>query len=318
MKSRKFKSSVAVALVAAAGMVSAGELRGRLPSFGTGVEVVQLEVSVTNSRGRALPDLAGSDFTVYEDGVPQQLSLFSRDQVPVSLVLMIDGSDSMKPKLTLAKTAARRFLRCLQQGDAAEVVRFSHVARVAQDFTEDQARLAEAIEAIEADGRTSLYDALYVAFKDLAVQRTPGEWRRLAVVLLSDGHDTSSLLSDDHVIDAARRSGVTVYTIGLPPASTTEVTDASRVEYFLKLLAQESGGRAYFPRELRELDGVYETIAVEMRTRYSLAYVSGNASHDGSWRRLAVHLPGRQDVVIRHRPGYYAGAAEGPKPHKAR
>ena len=161
---------------------------------------------------------------------------------------------------------------------------------------------------MEAAGETSLYEALYVALKDLKQRHQADPTRRRALVVLSDGEDTSSLVSEDQLMELARRAEVAVYAIGLfPPRPPATVGPAPT--HFLTALGRETGGRACFPKGLGELDGVYERIANELRTLYGVGYVSGNTRRDGAWRRIAVETT-RANLIVRHRLGYHAPQAK--------
>ncbi len=280
-----------------------------LPRFGSDVEVVNLSVSVADTGRRYVTDLDRRDFTILEDGVPQELSVFDQQQAPVSVSILIDCSLSMQPNMAMVQGAALRLVRALRPVDSAQIVRFNHRHAVVQDFTSDQALLEAGIRSIQPEGATGLYNAVYLTLRDLARQRN-ADLRRRAVVLLSDGADTTSLLSDDQVLDAARRAEVTVYAVGLGIAnpSPAMATETGRARHFLTALTSETGGQPYFPRALAELDGVYDRIARELSTQYSLGYVSSNASRDGKWRRVVVHS-GRGGLLLRHRAGYFDAAA---------
>ena len=282
-----------------------------LPRFGTDVEVVNLSVSVADTGRQYVTDLGQKDFTILEDGVPQEVSVFDQQQAPVSVSILIDCSLSMQPNMAMVQAAALRLVRALRPADSAQIVRFNHRHMVVQDFTSDQALLEAGIRSIRPEGATGLYNAVYLSLKDLARQRaTTGEMRKRAVVLLSDGADTTSLLSDDQVIDAARRAEVTVYAVGLGIASVANLAaDTGRARHFLTALTAETGGQPFFPRALAELDGVYDRISRELSTQYSLGYVSSNAARDGKWRKVVVHSA-RGGLVLRHRAGYFAGAAK--------
>jgi VWFA-related protein len=274
------------------------------PRFGIDVEVVNLAVSVADSRRKHVTGLERADFTILEDGVPQEVTVFDQQDVPLSVAILIDSSLSMQPRMPVVQAAALRLVSALRPQDAARVVRFNQRHEIVQEFTSDRARLEGAVKSIRPEGATGLYNALYVSLRDLASGAPDGEVRKRALVLLSDGADTTSLLSDDQVLDAARRAGVTVYAVGLGIAAGSPVGDASRARYFLTALASETGGEAFFPKELSELDGVYARIAQELSMQYSLGYVSSNAIRDGKWRRVVVHSA--RGAVVRHRAGYYA------------
>lgn len=289
---------------------SAGQERRALPRFGSDVEVVNLSVSVADTGRRHVTGLGKGDFRILEDGIPQELSVFDQQEAPLSVSILIDSSLSMQPNMAMVQAAALRLVRALRPVDSAQIVRFNHRHCVVQDFTSDQALLEAGIRSIRPEGATGLYNAVYLTLRELARKPSDGDLRRRAVVLLSDGADTTSLLSDDQVIDAARRAEVTVYAVGLgiangeaPPRAET-----GRARHFLTALTRETGGQPFFPRALAELDGVYDRIARELSTQYSLGYISSNAQRDGKWRRVVVHSASG-GLVLRHRAGYFAAAA---------
>jgi VWFA-related protein len=279
----------------------------RPPTFEAGIEVINLNVSVTDPRNRYVTELGEKDFAVFEDGIRQELSLFTHENLPISLVLMVDTSASMDEKLSVAQTAAIRFTKTLRPQDLAQVVQFNDRATTLQDFTANHEALAAAIHKTEASGPTALHNALYIALKDLGKQKKMGELRRRAIVLLSDGEDTASLVSDDQVVELARKTEINIYSISLRPSRPSDRTRLgfSQAAHLLTSLAQETGGQVHFPNSLSELDSVYDRIAEELRTQYNLGYVSSNKRRDGKWRRIVVRIPEREDVQIRHKIGYY-------------
>jgi VWFA-related protein len=283
----------------------------RPPTFGVGIEVINLTITVTDVRARYVTDLRESDFAVFEDGVKQDLSLFTHEDLPISLVLMLDTSASMDEKLPQARTAAMRLVKTLRPQDQAEVMQFNDRATVLQDFTADHALLDAAVNRTVAQGPTALHNALYVALKDLAKRKNVGELRRRAVILLSDGEDTASLVSDEQVMELARKTELAVYAIALRStrASDRAKQSFSQAAHLLTTLARDTGGQVFFPASISELDGVYDKIAEELRTQYSLGYVSANKRRDGKWRRIVVRVPNRDDIQIRHKLGYYAPAS---------
>jgi Ca-activated chloride channel family protein len=221
---------------------------------------------------------------------------------------MVDTSASMEEKLPIAQAAAIRFTKTLRPQDVAQVVQFNDRATTLQSFTNDLGALETAIRKTEASGPTALHNALYVALKDLMKDKKAAELRRRAVVLLSDGEDTASLVTDDQVLELARKSEINIYAISLRPARQQDRTRQafSQAEYLINALTRDTGGRAYFPTSLSELDSVYDRIAEELRTLYSVGYVSSNVRRDGKWRRIVVRVPTREGLTIRHKLGYYA------------
>jgi Ca-activated chloride channel family protein len=282
----------------------------RPPVFGAGIEVINLNVSVTDGRGRYVTDLKKDDFSVFEDGVRQDLSIFSHEDVPISLVLMLDTSASMDEKLSTARAAAIRFVGTLRPQDNAQIMQFNDRTTILQDFVADHPKLEAAISRTEAAGPTALHNALYVALKELEKQKTQGELRRRAIVLLSDGEDTASLVSDEQVLDLARKTEINIYAISLRRHHMTDRNSVrfSQAAHLLTALTQDTGGQVHFPNSLSELDAVYDRIAEELRTQYSLGYVSNNPRRDGKWRRIVVRVPTRDELTVRHKLGYFAAA----------
>ena len=278
------------------------------PTFGTGIEIINLNLSVTDPANNYVIDLDQPDFAVYEDGIRQELSLFTHENLPISMVILVDTSASMEEKVHVAQQAAIRFTRTLRPVDLAQIVQFNDRTTTLQPFTNDPAALEAAILETETSGPTALHNALYISLKDLTKEGNPSQLRRRAVVLLSDGEDTASLVSDDQVMELAKKSEINIYAISLRPNRPQDRTRQafSQAEYLLTALARETGGRVYFPASLGELDAVYDRIAEELRTLYSVGYVSSNPRRDGKWRRIVVRVPDREGIAIRHKLGYYS------------
>lgn len=299
---------LAAAVLAASPLPLGAQARPQAPIFGTGIEVINLSLSVTDAQNNFVTSLGQRDFAVYEDGIRQELSLFTQENLPISLVLMIDVSASMEEKLPTAQAAAIRFTRTLREQDLAQIVQFNDRSTTLQPFTNDLVALETAIRKTQTSGPTALHNALYIALKDLTKDKKAAELRRRAVVLLSDGEDTASLVSDDQVLELARKSEINIYAISLRPrrASDRQRQAFSQAEYLVNALARETGGRAFFPASIGELESVYDRIAEELRTLYSVGYVSSNARRDGKWRRIVVRVPDREGLTVRHKLGYYA------------
>ena len=285
------------------------DARRRVPSFGIDVEVVSLSLAVSDPRGQRVTDVSEQEVAVYEDGVPQQITVFARQRWPITLAVLIDASSSMQNKLPFAQAAALRLLRTLSPEDKALVAQFSQRLTVLQDFTSDQAALAAAVGSIAVNGNTALHTALYVALKELAAQKRDGELARQALVVLTDGEDTASAVTEEQVLELARGAGVNVYAIGIRDAARSETALAEQVpRYFMTALARETGGRALFPTALEELESLYEGIAEELRTLYGVAYASTNSRRDGRFRQIVIRSL-RPSLLLRHRKGYYAPRA---------
>jgi len=300
---------LAAAAAALAFLGGRGEVRAQQPTFGVGIEVINLNVSVTDGRNNYVTDLEQDDFSIFEDGVKQRVTLFTHEDLPISLVLMLDTSASMDEKIETAQQAAIRFVGTLKDTDRAQIVQFNDRATVLQDFSADKSELEAAILRTETSGPTALHNALYIALKDLEKQEAAeGELRRRAIVMITDGEDTSSLVSDEQVLELARKSEINIYAISLRPSrvQARERLSFSQAAHLLTALSRETGGRVYFPTSISELEAVYDRIAEELRTQYSIGYVSANTRRDGKWRRIVVRTPERDDLQIRHKLGYYA------------
>jgi Ca-activated chloride channel family protein len=308
MKTRLLLTLLPLLALGASAPPARAQARAQTPTFGAGIEIINLSLSVTDAQNNFVTDLGQRDFAVFEDGIRQDLSLFTHENLPISMVLMVDTSASMEEKLAVAQAAAIRFTKTLRPQDLAQVVQFNDRATTLQPFTNDLAALEAAIRKTEASSSTALHNALYVALKDLMKDKKAAELRRRAVVLLSDGEDTSSLVSDDQVLELARKSEINIYAISLRPNRPQDRARQafSQAEYLINALTRDTGGRAFTPTSLSELDSVYDRIAEELRTLYSVGYVSSNLRRDGKWRRIVVRVPGREGLTIRHKLGYYA------------
>ena len=280
------------------------------PKLRSGIELVSLSVSVTDPAGKYVTELNQEDFEVFEDGAKQTISFFSRKQQPIALAVLLDTSNIMEEKLTTAQEAAVGFAKRLQSDDVAEVIDFSSQVRILQGFTNDALALEKAIRSTNADGSTALYNAIYISLKELGKihARTEDEIRRQAIVVLSDGDDTSSLLPYEEVLDLAKRSETAIYTIGLREQRDGGRPNFKEAEYVLKQLAQETGGRSFFPTSVHELPKIYEQISQELSTLYSVAYSSKNPLRNGAWRRIVVRVA-KPGLIARTRQGYFGPTA---------
>lgn len=277
------------------------------PSFQAGIEIVSMNVTVTDSTGRYVTDLARERFSVFEDGTKQEIAFFNRTNQPIALSLLIDTSASMEDRMATAQEAAIGFARRLRPQDLGELIDFDRQVRVVQGFTNDPAALESAIRRSTAGGSTSLYNAIYISLKELKKGRakTEQDVRRQAIVVFSDGEDTSSLVSYEQVLDLAKRSETVIYSIGLRSDSEIGSKRFKEADYVLRQLAQETGGRAFFPARIEDLAGTYAQIADELASQYMLGYVSTNTRRDGAWRSLALRVD-REGVTARSKRGYFA------------
>jgi Ca-activated chloride channel homolog len=277
------------------------------PAFRAGVDVVSLNVTVTGPSNGYITDLDATDFSVFEDGIRQEVSFFNRGRQPIALSLLLDSSASMEQQLPTLQSAATEFIRRLTVRDLGQIIDFDSRVDIRQVFTSNQTELAAAIQRMSAGGSTSLYNAVYIALRELAKIRAVKEEdiRRQALVLFSDGEDTSSLVSFDEVLNLAKRSETAIYAIALRGPEPQQTKGFREAEFVMRTLALETGGRSFFPAKIGDLAGVYSQIADELASQYTLGYSSTNPKRDGAWRRLTVRVS-RPTLTARAKTGYYA------------
>ena len=265
------------------------------------VEAVDLGVAVTDDRGRFIPDLLASDFEVLEDGVPQRITFFAAEAAPVTILILLDASQSMRARLDHVKEAAATFVDRLWEGDRAMIGEFNDRVRFSGEFTDDRRRLTSSIMALRPIGPTALYDASILALERLHF----ADAERRALLVFTDGDDTRDMgfgseANAGDVIEASRLTDAVVYAIGF-------VGRGGRVNRgFLRRLAEETGGRALFPDRTGDLIGSFSRIEADIHAQYRLAYVPTNAERTGEWRRIEVRIRDRPELTARTRNGYYA------------
>jgi len=283
-------------------------------TFKSGVDVVALSVTVLDPQARLLANLGREQFAVFEDGVRQDIAYFETSEVPLDLALLIDSSVSMEPRMAFVQQAAAGFVDALRPNDRAAVFSFNNYVRPLQAFTTDRDAVRQAIRTTTAAGGTALYNAVYVGIK--AFDKIPGDGqvRRRAIVVLTDGEDTASVLTFDDLMAEAKRAGVTIYTIGLhadPPAvyAAQEARGYfSTADFALKQLAAETGAKAFFPTAARSLGEAYAEIGRELASQYAIGYVSRNPMRNGAFRRVVVRVSDAPGARPRTRTGYLAAA----------
>ena len=299
-------------------MVAALALSGTLAvqaqetRFRSGVDLVALNVVATDGQGKLISGLSRDDFAIFEDGAEQEITFFAATAVPIDLAVLLDTSGSMADKITTVQAAAIGFISATGEHDRVTVVDIKDNVKVVHPLNGDIAGARAAIQATTTRGNTSLYNGLYLTLKELMKQRkSDGEVRRQAIVVLSDGEDTSSLVTYDDVNELAKESGVAIYTITLRSALARntfarQAATNSQAEFSMKELAMVTGARAFFPTAITELAGVYGVIAEELASQYSLGYSSSNPGRDGVYRRVDVRIA-RPGIRARTRTGYLAG-----------
>lgn len=257
--------------------------------------LVQVYATVTGARDKAIDDLTRDDFLVLENGEPQEIVHFAHEQTPLSIILLVDSSESMMGRIDEARRGLADFIGSVRPIDQVMLVEFDHEARTLSAFTSDKGKLKKALETLRPDGSTALYDALALSIDQLAA-RAHGR----VVVLLSDGMDASftggSEKTFEQVLRQAHEADTRLFTIGLG-------VSVDRAE--LERLAAETGGEAYFSMQPGELSGVYREIGRELHNQYLLSYQPKDFVADGKWRNIEVRVR-RSGLAVIARKGYYA------------
>jgi Ca-activated chloride channel homolog len=284
--------------------VSSGAARqGDPPAFKAGSsDLVVVPVTVTDKHGRLIPDLQRDSFVVYDNDRRQEIAFFTHEDTPVSVALVIDGSGSMRPKVGEVIAATLAFARESHPEDELLVIEFNEQVRDALGgrrlSASDAGDLETALRSLHPEGQTALYNALLDGLDHLE----QASRARRVMVLISDGGDNASTASFDEVLARAKRSDVTIYTIGLFDEGSRDTNPG-----ILKRLAEATGGERFLPRSPGYLLQACQQIAREIRTSYTLGYVP--TARDGAYHRLRVMLGDKGNGTVRTRPGYFAASA---------
>jgi VWFA-related protein len=270
-----------------------------------GVDLVNVSFSVHDRKGRMVPTLSREDFAVEENGRRQEISRFSREsELPLTLAILLDTSPSVRPVFEEEIETAAGFVESIiRPRDLALVIAFDRHVTLAQDFTQSTRQLMSAITELRLGGSgTSLYDAVYLA----AAEKLSKEVGRKAVILISDGEDTTSEVDLSRSLIATHRSDAVIYSIFNAPS-----TGRSGSLKTLRKLSEETGGKVYEVDEAGQFQDVFDQIALELRSQYTLAYHSNNPERDGKFRRIKI-LPKDSSLTVRARTGYYAARETDP------
>jgi Ca-activated chloride channel family protein len=276
-----------------------------------GTELVMLDVSVVDRANRPIYDIGKERFSVLEDGVPQQIDFFSKELAPVSLGLAIDTSGSMRSKLESVIQAVTNLVQGNRPQDETAVIQFKDTVELIEEFTADTGDVKDALDGLISNGQTSLLDAIILAGD--YVQKE-GRHRRKALIIVTDGLERGSFYSFDDLVDHAREQDVRLYLIGFTQDLDSQKglfkkSTKTKAEQLLNKIATETGGRSFFPKDISELSGITEQIALDLRTVYAIGYYPTNQKRDGTYRKVDVRVAnpdGRSDekLVARTRAGY--------------
>ena len=265
---------------------------------------VNMLFTVTDKKGRFITDLTKDDFEVTESKRPQVIQEFTAEtDLPLRIAILVDTSSSIRDRFKFEQEAAVEFLNSVvtRGVDKAMVVSFDTSAALVADLVDDPAQLDHAIRSLRAGGGTSLYDAIYFACRDKLSQDQPRHKFRRAVVVVSDGEDNQSRFTRDQALEMAQKADAVIYAISTNISRTD--TDGDKV---LRYLTEETGGRAFFPFKVEDLEQSFENIANELRHQYNIFYRPEPLKTDGLYHTVDLRVKGRKELVVRARKGYYA------------
>jgi len=284
-------------------------------------DMVLLDVTVVDQNNTPVMDLKKEDFSVYEDKIKQTVESVSREEVPVSFGMVIDTSGSMKTKLETVSDAAVSLVRQMRIDDEAFIASFKAEPELKQDFTSDRRELEDAIGDLYTGGGTALLDAI-IATADYAHEK--GKRRRKALVIFSDGLEKNSSVKEKEVMEAIKEHEVQVYLVGFIDEEMENKglfgkSPAKMAKDLLTMIADDSGGHAYFPKDISEIPAVAAQISKDLRTQYVVSYYPSNEKRDGTFRtvQVSVNSQGARKLIARTRRGYYARNEKGQLPTAA-
>jgi VWFA-related protein len=301
------------------------ELESRIPqeaaapekgyTIGVSVDMVVMYTSVFNKQGHFVAGLKKDNFKLYEDGIQQTLASFSQEDVPVNMGILLDLSGSMRSRIDQVNRAALAFIRASNPRDQVFLIGFNDEVELLQDYTSDIDEITDALENTVVTGGTALYDAIYLGIQKAQTGSRP----KKAIVVISDGEDRDSYYKLDELLAKVQEADVQVFSVGLLGEVPEKglfgrwsKTGPEKARDALQKIAEETGGKAFFPSKLTDIHTIVTEIATDLRSQYSLAYLSSNAARDGSFRRVKIELSGQETASIsaRYRRGYYAPKSE--------
>lgn len=300
--------AVCFALLAGAPPFAGGQnlaIDQRDPVFRADTREVVLHVTVLDKNDQLVTNLSREDFLVSEDNETKQIKYFRREDVPVSVGILVDNSGSMRDKRRQVNTAAVEFVKASNPEDEVFIVNFNDEAYLDMDFTNDIDRMQDALQRIDSRGGTALYDAIDVS---LAHLRKKAKHDKRILLIISDGEDNASQGTDLETLVRSLQeqdSQTAIYAIGL--LSEEEKRSAKRAERSLRHMARASGGPAYFPDSADEVGELTQQIALDIRNQYTIAYSPAEDKPPG-FRRIQIEMADRKNrkLSVRHRPGYFA------------
>ena len=279
------------------------------PTLKVDVDLVLVNATVTDPQNRYVTGLEKEHFQIWEDKLEQKIEYFSAEDVPISLGVIFDVSGSMKDKISTARDAAVTFLKTGNPEDEYFLVEFANRPEVAEDFTTDVTRLQNRLIFTPAKGMTAMYDSVYLGLEKLKEGNNP----KKALLLITDGEDNRSRYTFSNVKDFVKEQDVQIYGIGIVDDFNSQLGSGHTGRAMVEELYDLTGGRAFFPDSVYDLEDICTKIAVELKNQYVIGYSSTNAAKDGKWRKLRLKInppKGLPHLNVRSKSGYYAPLAD--------
>jgi VWFA-related protein len=274
--------------------------------FSAETRLVQLPVTVSDKSGRLVTNLPQSSFQVYENGVQQTIKLFKREDVPISLGLVIDNSGSMREKRAGVESAALTLVKDSNKQDEVFVVNFNDEAYLDADFTNDISLMEQGLTKIDSRGGTAMRDAIRMSVDHL---KEKGKRDKKVILVVTDGNDNASNMGLEALVRLAQQDDVLIYAIGL--LTDEEKREANKAKRALNLLVDSTGGSVYYPKEVSEVEKIAHQVAYDIRNQYTIGYTPSNLALDGTFRAVKVTVKASGNPVARTRSGYYATKEQG-------
>jgi VWFA-related protein len=273
------------------------------PTFSVGTRLVVLPVSVLDKSGKLVTDLQQKAFKVFENGTEQPIKIFRREDVPISLGMIVDNSGSMREKRQRVEAASLDLVRASNPQDEVFVVNFNDDPFLDVPFTNDIKKMEEGIARIDSRGGTAMRDAIS---ESMDYMRKEGKRQKKVLLIITDGNDNASNISLEKLVTRAQQNEILVYAIGL--LNEEERREARLAKRALDTISRDSGGLAFYPKGASDVDAIALQVAHEIRNQYTLAYTPTNLALDGTYRKISVLVNAPSHPTVRTRNGYYASA----------
>jgi len=306
-KFASFSSSLCLSL-----LLGSSLLAQQTPRFRTEVDQVVVYVSVYDENSRLVSGLEKEEFTVFEDKIEQEITSFAQMDVPSTVGIVVDSSGSMRNKMLKVEEAMNLFLDQNNLENELFLVRFDDEVELEEDFTQEVEDIRDAIGNIVVRGGTALYDSIYLSID----KSRQGNGPRRVIVVFTDGEDKDSYYTHEELLEKAREGDAQIYIVAFLDSELSDKkgffgifkSERGKIEEQIRAIADVTGGEAFFPQQVSELNSIFEAIAHDLKNQYRLAYISGNREKGGEWRRIDVTVSSSKErkLKVRAKRGYYA------------